>query len=154
MPASPYTDMTTRAVDPDAFGREIAHTADVGFEVEAPTLAAVFERAALTLLAVMVDLGGVRPRAEVAVAARATSVDELLHDWLQAFLVRYLVEGFAACEVTVVEVTATGVRAVARGERVEPARHQVLAEVKGVTYHQLAVRETATGWRARVILDV
>ncbi len=35
----------------------------------------------------------------------------------------------------------------------EPARRAV-REIKGVTYHELAVEETETGWRARVIFDV
>src|SRR5947207_925286 len=45
-------------------------------------------------------------------------------------------------------------RAWGAGERVDRARHHFYTEVKGVTYHQLALRETAGGWWARIILDV
>ncbi len=146
--------MVTRARDAGVLGREIEHTADLGFEVEAPTLAEVFERAGLMLVGVMIDLGGVEAREQVDVAVEAATTDELLHDWLQALLVRYQGEGFAACELAVQAITPTGVRGVASGERVDPARHRLGSEVKGVTYHQLAVRQTDAGWWARVIVDV
>ena len=54
--------MVTRAGDPGALGRELAHTADAGLEVEAPTLAALFERAALGMLALSMDPGDRRGR--------------------------------------------------------------------------------------------
>ncbi|NIP79499.1 MAG: archease, partial [Gemmatimonadetes bacterium] len=37
--------------------------------------------------------------------------------------------------------------------RTEPARRAV-REIKGVTYHELAVRRAGDGWKARVIFDV
>ena len=40
------------------------------------------------------------------------------------------------------------------GSRLDPGRHDVRVTVKAVTYHALEVRQTATGWHARVILDV
>ena len=46
------------------------------------------------------------------------------------------------------------IRASGAGERVDPSRHRLYTELKGVTYHQLAVRETPHGWWARVIFDV
>ena len=76
--------MVTRAGDPGASGRELEHTADLGLEFEAPTLAALFERAALAMLGLMLDLSGVEPRARVVVRVDAEGLEELLRDWLQA----------------------------------------------------------------------
>src|SRR5262245_47091765 len=145
--------MVTRAHDGGVFGREVEHTADLGFEVEAESLAALFEKAGLMLVGLMIDLGGVAAREEVSILVEAESREDLLHDWLQALLVRYQPSGFAACELAV-EMDELRVSAIARGERVDSARHRLYTEVKGVTYHQLAVRATASGWWARVILDV
>ena len=44
--------------------------------------------------------------------------------------------------------------ATAAGEPYDPERHPVKIAIKAVTYHQLAVEQTASGWRARVIFDI
>ncbi len=146
--------MTTRARDGAAWARELEHTADVGLEVEAPSLAALFERAALAMLALMIDLAGVEARQRAALAVEADGLEELLRDWLQAVLVRFQAGGFAACEVTIDAIDARQVRATLAGEPIDRARHRLRTEVKAATYHALAVRETPSGWTARFILDV
>jgi SHS2 domain-containing protein len=146
--------MTTRAGDVAAFARELEHTADVGLEVEGPTLPLLFERAGLAMLALVMDLSTVVRREERPLAVEARGHDEQLHDWLQTLLVRTQIDRFAVSELT---VTALGERAVAGtlgGEPVDVARHRFYTEIKGVTWHELAVRQTGGGWCARVIFDV
>ncbi len=146
--------MVTRARDLGPGVRELEHTADVGLEVEAPSLPLLFERAGLGMLALMIDLATVEPRQSIVIALAAEDREALLHDWLQHLLVRLQAGRFAVSELTVDEVSAGALRARGAGEPVDRARHHLHTEVKGVTYHQLAVRETAGGWWARVILDV
>ncbi len=43
---------------------------------------------------------------------------------------------------------------VACGEPIDPHRHDLLVDVKAITFHRLAVRQTATGWAATVVADV
>ena len=144
--------MSTRAGDPTWSAREIAHTADVGFEVDAPGWNELLERAALVVAAMIVSLDGVAPRETLRLEVDAADREELLHDWLQAVLV-HVQGGFVPCEVAV-EASDTRLAATLRGEPMDPARHRVHGEVKGVTWHGLAVLETPAGLRTRVILDV
>ena len=146
--------MTTRAGDLGAGVREIEHTADLGIEVEAPTLPLLFERAGIATLALMLDLGAIEPRTRATIALAADDIEELLHDWLQALVVRMQTDGLAFAELTVEAIDAQSVRGEGAGECVDLQRHRTYTEIKGVTYHQLAVRETADGWWARVIFDV
>ena len=146
--------MTTRARDAGPLGREIEHTADLGLEVEAPTLAALFERAGLAMLGLALDLTPLAPRERRPVAVEADGVEELLHDWLQALLVRLQVDGFAACELDVAHVDEHAARGTAAGECVDLARQPRYTELKGVTYHALAVARDPAGFSARVIFDV
>jgi len=145
--------MTTRAGDATWSAREIEHTADVGFEVEAPTWESLLERSALVVAAEIVALEGVRADEAVRIEIAAGDREELLHDWLQAVLVR-VQTGFVPCEVAVEAASDTQVVATLRGEALDPGRHHVHGEVKGVTWHGLAVEETPGRLRARVILDV
>ena len=146
--------MVTRARDAGPLAREIEHTADVGLEVEAPSLAVLFERAGLGMLALMLHLAAVEPRERTMLAAAADDVESLLRDWLQLLLVRFQAGGFAPCELAVEAVDGRRVSGWAAGERIDPARHRLYTEIKGVSFHQLAVRERPDGWWARVILDV
>ena len=150
----PGSVMVTRARDGGPIAREIEHTADVGFEVTAPTLAELFERAGLALMGCMVDLAGVETRERVPLAVEAETLPELLHDLLTALLVRFDVDGFVAGELALEVVDGRRVRGEAAGERIDRSRHRLYSLVKAVTYHQLAVERRDGGWWARVILDV
>jgi SHS2 domain-containing protein len=142
------------ARDAAQFVREIAHTADVGFEVEAPTLAECFERAALGLACTLADADGIAPRLRRAVAVRADDRAALLHDFLHALLLLAQVDGFLAAGVEVTAIDEGSVRAVVAGEPLDPSRHHLHGEVKAVTWHGLSVEQRGGAWHARVILDV
>jgi SHS2 domain-containing protein len=51
------------------------------------------------------------------------------------------------------ELGYTG-RATLVGEPIDPAKHELDADVKAVALHGLAVRRTEAGWEAEVTLDV
>lgn len=146
--------MVTRARDGEPLAREIEHTADVGLEVEAPTLAVLFERAGLAMLGLMVDLTAVAPRDVLPLVVEACGRVELLHDFLTALLVACTAHGFVASELVVDVVDERTVHATAVGEPLDLARHDVRTEIKAVTYHELDVRPVPGGWQARVIFDV
>jgi SHS2 domain-containing protein len=45
-------------------------------------------------------------------------------------------------------------KALARGEIFDPSRHRFKTEIKGVTYHQVEVRQKDRGWEGRVVFDL
>ena len=146
--------MVTRARDVGPFAREVEHTADRGLEIEAPSLPLLFERAGLAMLGFMIELDAVEPRERVPLEIRADDAIGLLHDWLQALLVLLQARGIALSELALEDVSASALHGWGAGERVDRGRHRLYTEIKGVSYHELAVRQTVTGWWARVILDV
>jgi SHS2 domain-containing protein len=44
--------------------------------------------------------------------------------------------------------------ATARGEPIDPSRHQIDDEVKAITWHALKVEQEGEEWTADVIIDV
>ena len=142
------------ARDAARFVHEIAHTADVGFEVEAPTRAECFERAALGLACAVAEADGVASRERREVAVVAEDRVALLHDFLHALLLLAQVDGFLVEGVEVTAIDDGSLRAVVAGEPVDPVRHRLHGEVKAVTWHGLSVERRDGAWRARVILDV
>lgn len=149
------------------------HTADVGIDVEATSLAELLHLAALGMLALLrgeeEDAASARPagagstgpdagaagdgggRTAVSVDLRADGPVNLLAGWLREILFLHEVErlDYVRAELDVVAVDHVAGRILAR-----PGGHAV-REIKGVTYHELQATETAEGrWAARVIFDV
>ncbi len=136
------------------FVREIAHTADAGFEVEAPTEAACLERAVLALASLIAGTETIEPRTHHRLHGAGEDAGARLQALLHAVLLLAQVEGFlvSAAEVTVLDERTA--EAVVAGEPYDPARHQLHGEIKAITWHGLALDPTPRGWRARVIVDV
>jgi len=134
--------------------RELEHTADLGIEVEADSLAELFRRAGLALFQLMVAPEGIESREERRETLTASTPEDLLREWLSALLLRFLVEGFVAHEIDIPEITDTTVEGRLAGEKLDLARHGFLTEIKAVTYHELSVTNVNGRWRARVIFDV
>ncbi|UCC73467.1 MAG: archease [Gemmatimonadota bacterium] len=144
----------------DAEWRTIEHTADLGLEVEAPSLEQLFVVGAHGLAGVLLgDEAGV-PSAS---AGRATEWRELvlegpdrqalLVDWLRELLYIQITEGVL---FTAAEISELGEdRLIARAGFAPPAADTpVERELKGVTYHDLELSQRGDRWYARIVFDL
>lgn len=139
--------------------RELDHTADVGIEIEAPTLASLLRRAAegvwYLVFGERVEVGEPTPgdAEEEARSLRlqADAPDALLLKWLQELLYWFEVDRFVARRVRFDELSERRLEACAWGE---PAARDAVRDLKGVTYHGLAAERAADAWKARVIFDI
>lgn len=133
------------------------HTADVGADLEAPTLGELYGEALGAFTDTLTERGRVEPREERAFAVAAADREALLVEWLDELLYAWEVDGMlfrdAAVEVTE-EPPGVRLTARARGERYDPERHPVKVLIKGITWHGLAVEPVEDGWRGRVIFDI
>ena len=80
--------------------------------------------------------------------------DALLVAWLNELLYLYETQGLIGADCVIRSMTDMGLSAEVWGEAVDRARHMIVSHVKAVTYHQLYVGRTASGWEARVVVDV
>jgi SHS2 domain-containing protein len=131
----------------------VEHTADVGVRGRGRDLPELFRNMARGLFAVIAGTASVRPERERRVELEAESAPDLLHDWLEELNALHQIEGELYAEFEVV-IEGTRLSARVRGERVDPARHDLRTEVKAVTWHDLELREAPGGWEARVLLDI
>jgi SHS2 domain-containing protein len=134
------------------------HTADVGFEISAPTLDALFEEAHRALLMVVFERPPEDGAEERTVALAAPDRETLLVRWLNELI--YLTQDAglvpASAQVEVGE-GGSGHSLEARlfGAPLLLEEYGWHGEVKGATFHGLDVVPNENGgWRARVILDV
>ena len=134
--------------------REIEHTADLGIEVTASSLAGLFSTAGEALFAFIADPKSLEAREAIAVAAGGDGPEELLHAWLRELLAQFNLTGFVAARCEVRKITRERVEGIVTGEKLDLKRHHFYTEIKGVTYHDFRVWEENGSWRARIIFDV
>ena len=130
----------------------LEHTADVGLRAHAPTVTSLFEETTRGLC----DIAGIwhaGSGASVEIDVGARDRGGVLVDWLNEVLYVHDSGNVAVCSVVVDEVSLQR----ARGRiRVKPLGEgaETAIQVKAVTYHQLDVRETPSGWSATVFFDI
>jgi SHS2 domain-containing protein len=130
------------------------HTADLGLRITSPSLDGLFAEAARGLFSLfVVNLEQVRCVQEGTYRVDGDERDYLLFDWLNELLYSFETERFLLAEFDV-QIEKNGLVATARGEPMDPSRHELHHEVKAITYHGLRVERTDEGWLAEVIVDI
>jgi SHS2 domain-containing protein len=130
------------------------HTADFGIRVRADSLNAVMADAARGLFSVMMaNLDAVQTVDQITFQLRGDTIEELFHDWLAELLYTVYPRRLVLAEFNV-EVHDSVLAATARGEPLDPSRHEIGDEVKAITWHGLKIESQSDGWLAEVIIDV
>jgi protein archease len=134
--------------------REIEHTADLGIEVTAADLPALFACAGEALYALIADPATIESRDTVTISATGEGPEELLHSWLCELLAFFNIQGFVGRQCEIAHIGDGRVQAKVSGEKLDLKRHAFHTEIKGVTYHDFRVWRESGAWHARVIFDV
>src|SRR5262245_12811897 len=93
---------------------------------------------------VVEDLAAVRPVASREFEVPGKDLPYLLFDWLNELLYVCDAERLIFSQFDV-RMTDIGLTATARGEALDPTRHQLTHEIKAITYHELKVQQADGG---------
>jgi SHS2 domain-containing protein len=132
-------------------------TSDLSFVAHGETLEAAFAAAAQALLAATVeDPRTVERRERRTVRLEEPDLELLLLRLLNELV--YLRDAeellLHADHISVTRNSAARLEGELSGERIDPARHALAADVKAATAHGLRVAATPEGWTAAATLDV
>ena len=133
--------------------------ADMAFEAEGDSLAALFEASTDALLHSLADPASVAHTWHRTVDLSEPDVDTLLFEWLGRLVYLKDAEGVvfhqAALQLTQeADGSAWHLHADLSGAPVDPATQELRSDVKGVTKHLYAVTHEGNQWSTRVVLDV
>ena len=130
------------------------HTADLGFDVFGRTRKDLFRHAVTALFDNVTDVTAIALTEERPLTITGKDLDDLFINYLREVLYLWNGEGFLVGMVDIRKLGKNSLALIARGEPLDRAKHEILTEVKAVTYHQGAVKKTPTGWEGRFIVDV
>ena len=131
--------------------QEIEHTADVALRVHGATLAELFANAARGMLTLA--LGGEPAPAghdRIEVTLSAPDLETLLVDWLTELVYRIEDEAFIPSQVSVRSIEENTLRAEVTGG----AGGTLHRHIKAVTYHDLSIEKTDSGFQTTIVFDV
>ena len=109
-----------------------AHDADVGVRGFGPTKEAAFEQGAIALMHAIGAGSDVAPKQMVSVACTAPDSEVLFIDWLNALIFEMATRSMLFSRFQV-RIENGALRAGARGEPIDPARHEIAVEAIGAT---------------------
>ncbi|MBN1625511.1 MAG: archease [Deltaproteobacteria bacterium] len=130
------------------------HTADMGLEIRGSGPADLFEKAGRALINIM--LGDIHPQGSdnIRVSLTGDDLSDLMVRWLTEIL--YILEGehLITTDIIVNSLSTTAIDATLTVTPFDPLRHEIMREIKAVTYHQIEVTHKEGVWKARVIFDL
>ncbi len=130
------------------------HTADLGIEVYGKDQRELFVNAARALFDLITDLDKIEAKTSLSLNIEAVDREDLLVSWLRELLYFHQSEGYLLNDFVLQDLEEQSLRATAKGEVYEPNRHELLREIKAVTYHQLKITQDKEGWVARMVFDI
>ena len=135
------------------------HTADAKFRAYGKSLEEAFENAAVALENIMFDTEKVEAKLNKSVEVEAGDLKSLLVAFLSEFVYLLDAEGFIMKKVVSITINKKGsgyrLAAIAKGDRYsDKYEHEVLGDVKAVTYAEMEIKEDKGRCWVQVIVDI
>lgn len=130
------------------------HTADLGIKVRGTDLKGLFETAAAVLIHLMVKGQSLSTPTSMKISLSGEDLADLMVRWLGEVLYLFEGENLVVTSTHMDALSSSHLEATLEAVPFEPEIHEILSEIKAVTYHQIEVTEKGHGWEARVIFDM
>ncbi|MEM5811763.1 MAG: archease [Candidatus Aenigmatarchaeota archaeon] len=131
--------------------------AEIAFEVREKSLENLFRDAALALTNVQVrNLENIEKKEKREIIVEEENIENLLFSFLQELVIlkdsdRIL---FNEYQIRIEKNDKFKLVAVAFGEEINHEKHDLIADVKGISLHKFEVKKENNEWVARVVVDI
>jgi protein archease len=132
----------------------IDHTADIGIRVTEPTIKALFQTAALAMFKQITDTSKLSGTHTKEIHVKGIDQSDLLINWLRELLWCWTIDNCLVREITINSINNDHLSATISYDEFNPKTHEILKDIKAVTYHGASVDLTDDGWQATIIFDV
>lgn len=132
------------------------HTADVGIVGYGEDLKEVFKNTAIGMFSLIADLDTISNTIKAEVEVEAEDVEGLMVAWLNELIYLFEIKGAIFKEFDILRLGEGKLKALACGEKIDPLKHKINAEIKAATYHLLKIEKQTDKrrFRSQVLFDV
>ena len=132
----------------------IDHTADFGIQVFGTDSRELFTNAALALFDVITEMDELNGDDSCDITASGEDWSDLMINWLREILYLWNGREMLVKSVQVLSLSEHNISAKIYFDAYLPDRHTIKTEIKAVTYHQIQVKRSPSGWKAQIIFDI
>jgi len=130
------------------------HTADLGMCVRGITIENLFENAGKALLEQLIKIRQSSKKETLDISLSGTDLADLMVRWLSEILYTVDGENLAIEDIWVNSIQKNQINSTLRVTPFNIDKHDLIREIKAVTYHQIEVNKMNNLWVARVIFDL
>lgn len=134
--------------------RILDHTADLGIKVRGSGLEDLFKNAGLALMDLIVEGKTGNRGTTKEISVHGQDLSDLMVRWLGEILYLLEGEGLVVTDIDIEDIRPSKLDARVRVTPFDPNSHEILSEIKGVTYHQSYVKDLGGQWETRIIFDL
>ena len=132
----------------------IDHTADFGIQVSGSTSKDLFANAAEALFDVITEIDSLTGHDSCHMEVFGADWSDLMVNWLREILYLWNGKERLVKSANITSISEKKLSAQVVFDPYDPDCHTVKTEIKAVTYHQIQVKRTPSGWTARIIFDI
>ena len=130
------------------------HTADLGIMVTGLDLRDLFEKAAHSMMQIMIEGQPTGKPSSLQLSVSGEDYADLMVRWLGEILYLFQGEGKIVTCTEISSITQSRINSTLQTVPFNPKQHEVLAEIKAVTYHRIEVVCENGRWKATIIFDL
>ena len=131
-----------------------SHTADLGMSVRGRSCEDLFRNAGLALLELIVSNKAPKTEETLEISLHGNDTPDLMVKWLSEILYLFEGERLVVTEILINSIDGNKIRSTLSVMEFDEKNHEILREIKAVTYHQIKVEEKNGLWTTRVIFDL
>ncbi|MBW2610481.1 MAG: archease [Deltaproteobacteria bacterium] len=130
------------------------HTADLGIKIKGTDQKDLFKSAGKALMHLLVKINPSEKQTPMKISVSGDDLEDLMVRWLGEILYLFEGENLVVTSIEIESLSPSRLEAGIETAPFNPRIHELLREIKAVTYHQIKVAERDGIWEARVIFDL
>jgi SHS2 domain-containing protein len=132
----------------------IDHTADFGIHVYGSDSKELFANAAWALFDLITEIDKLAGLDSCPIEVSGDDWSDLMVNWLREMLYLWNGKELLVKNARILSLSETELTATVEFDLFNPGRHMINTEIKAVTYHQIQVNSSPSGWEAMIIFDI
>lgn len=130
------------------------HTADLGIRIRGSDLISLFENAGKALVHLIVRIKSSGNPSPVKISLSGSDLEDLMVRWLGEVLYLLEAENLVVTSIRIDFLSPPHLEATLETVPFDLRIHEILSEIKAVTYHRIEVVKKGDAWEATVIFDL
>ena len=130
--------------------------ADIAYEAYGKNLNELFANCALAIFELSANLKTIDSKKKLEIKLENDKIENLLYDFLSEILFlkdsKYMV--FKKVKVLITENKKYQLKAILKGDTINPEKQQLENDIKAITMHMFEVKKGKNNWKATVVVDI